>query len=352
MCYPISMREANRTSPGAAARMAGISIVEVMVAITLSLIVLAAVSSVFVSSSAARNELERTSRQIENGRYATDLLTEDIRVAGFFGELDVATLGLPAAAPNPCSTTAADWNTSLRLHIQGSDDGTGGLGCLPADVKPGTDVLVVRRASTCAAGVAGCDAATSGLPYVQVALCGSTNTPYALGSYGTASFSLQKKDCTTTASLRQYLVHIYYVSTNNGAGANTPTLKRLELSGSQFTITPLVEGIEDLQIEYGIDTDGDGKPDGYSPDPSAYAPVGCTSCNTVANWANVVTVHLHILARNTETTPGYQDKKTYTLGLDATGAQITAGPFNDGYRRHVYSNLVRVVNPAGRRDTP
>ena len=65
-----------------------------------------------------------------------------------------------------------------------------------------------------------------------------------------------------------------------------------------------------------------------------------------------MTTQFHILARNIDASPNYSDGKTYKLGIDSSGAAITAGPFNDGYRRHVYSGLVRIMNPAGRRDTP
>ena len=68
---------------------------------------------------------------------------------------------------------------------------------------------------------------------------------------------------------------------------------------------------------------------------------------TIAKIAtNVVTAKVFILARNIETSPGYQDTKTYQLGTVAVAAS------NDAYRRHVYSGLVRIANSAGRRDTP
>jgi type IV pilus assembly protein PilW len=66
----------------------------------------------------------------------------------------------------------------------------------------------------------------------------------------------------------------------------------------------------------------------------------------------VVTAKLHLLSRTLEPSAGYTDVKTYKLGLDATGAPITAGPFNDGYRRNVYTAAVRIVNPSARRDAP
>ena len=65
-------------------RQAGISLVELMVSITLGLMILSGVLVVFVNTSAARNEVEKTSRQIENGRYASEVLSEDLRLAGFY----------------------------------------------------------------------------------------------------------------------------------------------------------------------------------------------------------------------------------------------------------------------------
>ena len=106
-------------------RQAGLSLVELMVSITLGLLILSGVLVVFVNTSAARNEVERTSRQIENGRYAAELLSEDIRLAGFYGELNVgspATLALPA---DPCSLLPGDWAEWMPIHLQGYDEGGG-----------------------------------------------------------------------------------------------------------------------------------------------------------------------------------------------------------------------------------
>jgi type IV pilus assembly protein PilW len=128
-----------------------------------------------------------------------------------------------------------------------------------------------------------------------------------------------------------------------------PTLKRLEMgnvSSGTFTIVPLVEGIEQLKIDYGIDTtSGDGLPDVYG-DPSAYPDASCDDACKVANWQNTLTARVYVLARNLDPTPRYTDSKTYQLG------SVTFGAYNDNYRRHVYSTLVRMMNPAGKRDVP
>jgi type IV pilus assembly protein PilW len=56
-------------------------------------------------------------------------------------------------------------------------------------------------------------------------------------------------------------------------------------------------------------------------------------------------VRVHLLARNNERSAGYTDGKSYNLGL--AGATAAA---NDNFKRHVFSQLIRVVNPSARRD--
>src|SRR3546814_6299080 len=70
-----------------------------------------------------------------------------------------------------------------------------------------------------------------------------------------------KRDCSTAASKRRFLVHIYFLANNDKPGDGIHTLKRAELGAAGFTIVPLVEGIDALQFEFGIDTNGDGNPD-------------------------------------------------------------------------------------------
>jgi type IV pilus assembly protein PilW len=335
-------------------RQAGLSLVELMVSVTLGLIVLSGVLVVFANSSASRNEVERTTRQIENGRYASEILSDDIRLAGFYGEFDPSTLAAPGALPaDPCSVTVADWNSWIPVYVRGYDGaGFTSTNCALTNRKAGTDVLVIRRSRTCTANSTTCTPdVMAGTPYLQVSSCATQVTKYALDiqpSSGSGAFTMQTKTCSsgTLSAKREYYVHIYFIATDNGRGDNVPTLKRLELVGNPsgtptFNLVPLVEGIENLQLVYGVDTNSDGAPDEYVTDPA-----------TVARWLSVMTVQFNILARNIETSPNFVDTKTYTLGKDSTGAAQTFGPFNDGYRRHVYSGLVRIMNPAGRRDAP
>ena len=350
-------------------REAGFSIIELMIAITLGLMVQAGLTALFANASAARNELERNSRQIENGRFAIELLGDDLRIAGFYGELNVR--ALPAPPPpgplrDPCSLLPADWSAAITVAVFGYDNGAGAPGCIPANLKANTDILVVRRVATCEAGVAGCPGLVSGAAYIQTSRCSdqTASDPMRLGLHGSTTWDMMKKNCVpaVTTTQRAYVVHIYYIATDNGNGSPIPTLTRLDFNGAGFTALPMVEGIEWFNLEYGIDTDSDGSPEGYGADPNTFTIAGCTTCSAAENWANIVTVRINLLARNIDASPRYADNKTYTLGRDALGADITVAPphaayvdingVSHGYRRHAYSGLVRVVNVAERRDTP
>lgn len=340
---------------------AGVSLVEIMVALTLGLLLLAGMSTLFANNSRARDEIEMSYQQIENGRYAMQALTDELHLAGYLAEFDInsANLTLPAVKPDPCVTTIADLTASLRLYLQGYDSPASAdiPSCL-SDVKSGTDIFVVRRVLGCVSGSAEC-AAVAGAPYFQASLCndstelgsGSTSDQFRLSTVD-ANLNRHKRDCTTLADKRRYTVRIYYIANNDKPGDGIPTLKRAELGSDgtvmMFGIAPIAEGIENLQIEYGMDTTNDGIPDSYTANPDSFNACA-TPADCVENWPNVMAVRLNLLARNTTRSIGYSDTKTYSLGANASGSVITVGPFNDAYKRHAYETEVRLNNPAIRR---
>ncbi|HYL71166.1 MAG TPA: PilW family protein [Candidatus Dormibacteraeota bacterium] len=339
-------------------RQRGYTIIELMVAITIGLIILAALVTLFAGNSRQRGEIERANQQTENGRYALEVIGDDLRDAGYLATFNPGTVAapnpqlaalIPAALPNACATDVPTLNSAMALAVQGYDNGNNAPGCV-ADLRAGTDILVVRRASTCSVGTANCDPQVAGDAYLQAAGC---LTQLSAGNYyvldtAVANLNLQQKDCATAAPLYQYRTHIYFVANDDQAGDGIPTLKRAELGAGVFTIVPLVEGVENLQLEYGLDTavPTTGTPAVYTADPSSFN--GCAPAACVGNWRNVVAVKINVLARNLTATQGYTDTKTYTLGLTFAGAANVFGPFNDGFKRHVYTTAARVNNTAGR----
>jgi len=339
-------------------RQFGYTIIELMIAITISLIILASLVAMFANNSRTRVEIERANQQTENGRYALQLITDDLHNAGYLAEFNPGPLATPAAKPDPCDTSVAGLNGALPMAVQGYDNAAIVPACL-SDVRAGTDILVVRHASTCAVGSAGCDVLVAGDPYFQTSGCNSATelssgniANYYVLDTNAASFTLHQKDCVTLANVYQYRTHIYFVANNDQAGDGIPTLKRAELGIATFSIVPLVEGVENMQIEYGIDTSvpTTGTAAVYNANPDTYnAACGTTPSICVGYWRNVVAAKINVLTRNTTATQGYVDNKVYTLGLLADGITAnTVGPLNDAYKRHAYESVVKLNNPAGR----
>lgn len=254
--------------------------------------------------------------------------------------------------------------------------------------KPSTDVLVVRHAESCVPGEGNCPVYNAGNLYLQVARDGTAApSPAYVLSDDVSLLNLKKRDG-TAAEMRKFISNLYYVRNYSvTAGDGIPTLMRSQFrlaSGvlSHKSAESLIEGVEGFRVEFGIDNisdagtnivmgadssgvvapanlhsaaikwaattpantsptnRGDGSPDGDY--------VRCTTLSpcTAAQLMNVVAVKLYVLVRNDVVTPGYTDVKTYNLG------STTLGPFNDGFKRHLFTQTIRLVNISSRRETP
>lgn len=350
-----------RMNPSSLSRQRGLTLVELMVACTIGILILLAMSYILMNSLQSRNELVKTSRQIENGRYAMDELRKEIQLAGFYGSF-VPTPSVTWTTPNPCAEVWADLAFSATLTAQNVPVGLQGYA--QDEIEPtciqnrlaDTDILVVRRTvteeieidvspadNTVDSGIT--SASLGGAFYLQVSNCPDLAVePSFVVSNDPAQFTLHKVTpvgtppvCTTgyRSEIRRYTTHLFYISACNdcaGEGDGIPTLKMVEVSPNPV-VRPIAEGIQDLQIEYGLDGNGDGTPDNFSA--------------TVSNgqWRDVVAVKLFLLARNVEQTPGHTDAKAYMMA--SNGSPV--GPFNDAFRRQVYVTTTMANNVAGRR---
>lgn len=436
----------------------GFNLVELMIAVTIGLLIAIALIATLLNVSRTNREMAKVNSQIENGRFAIQLLENDIVHAGFWGtyvpdfdNLTTTTVpsDKPTDVPDPClAYNASNWNTTYKNNIIGIPVQTytsapSTCASIVTNKKASTDVLVVRHAETCVPGVGNCTTDTAGKLYFQSSLCAATaqaatstsitlaanasstnnyyngltirttsgtgsgqsrtisaydgstkiatvstawtttpdtTTTYTIGAANyvldTSGFTLRAGDCTTLADKRKFVSHIYYIRDYaTTAGDGIPTLVRSQFDPdgpvalAHQTPEALIEGIEGFQVELGIDSlsktgaavnynnavtwadstnkvtptnRGDGIADG---DFIHCTTAGVSPC-TYDVLTNTVVAKLYVLARSTETTPGYTDTKTYTLG------STTLGPFNDSYQRHVYSTTVRLTNISGRRETP
>jgi len=322
-------------------RQRGVTLVELMVGLALGLVVTAAMLVLFANASAHGQDIARAGVQIENGRYVSELLREDVRLAGFYGETSVA--GALYTQPDPCSVAPAGWGgtpLTLPASVQGYR---------PADVlacldhrKAGTDAVAVRRV-----GITAIDPTTivagNTQYYVQYSFCVlDVATPRLVFSNDRVALTLRNRACTGVNVARPYVSRIYYVSDCNdcaGAGDGVPTLKRVELVGNQLTTTALAEGIDALRVEYGFDVDGDGSPDTYLPTLGALGPT--------AAWSNVVSLKVHFVTRSLDKAVGSNLATAQEFDLGGTEVIATVA---DGYTRRAYSSAIRLINPSSARE--
>jgi type IV pilus assembly protein PilW len=372
------------------ARQGGFSLVELMISMLIGLVIIGALVTLFVNTSGNNRELARANSMIENGRFAIKVLEDDLVHAGYWSGFvpmfddqtsnDVPT-DVPTAVPDAClAYDPADWDAAYKTNLVGiplqayddpaaADLATCVTDGIIDDYQADTDLLLVRHTEPCVPGEAGnCEADVAGNLYMQASFCETDATPYV---FDTAGYALTRLNCATVAEKRKFVSNLYYIRDYAvTAGDGIPTLVRsqFDLSGALAHQAPvaLVEGIEAFRIELGVDdvsktgadvdyTDavdwldpddrttptnrGDGVPDGD------YA--RCSPDCTVDELMNVTSARIYVLARSREASPNYTDSKTYTLGSAGD-----VGPFNDNFKRHVFTTTVRLTNIAGRRMSP
>jgi type IV pilus assembly protein PilW len=243
---------------------------------------------------------------------------------------------------------AQGWNTAaspvqIPVPIEGIASGAV-VACL-ANRLAGTEAVVIRRADT------GGDLTFAGGNatnlYIQIARCGLDTqrlvaAPIPASAPG-ATFNLRRPDCATVNDrVRRLTQRTYYVASCNDCVVNDgiPTLKRVEMIDGALRTVSIAEGVENLQIEYGLDIDNDGRP-------NSFRTLGSGVINGVAPnlWQNVVAARIHLLTRSTAPTAGFVDSRTYLLGPD-----VTVTPASDRLKRTLMTSTVRLFNVGMRRE--
>ena len=369
-------------------RQRGMTLIELMIATTLGMFIVLVLTNIYGNVSQANREMSNTNRQIENARFAIQLLGKDVVHAGYWGgyvptfddltHTDIP-LDAPAAVPDPClayaSWTPAYVNSLIGMPLQVHSSVPGTCGGIITSRVANTDILVVRHAEPCVAGVGNCQAFDTSRLYFQYSNCEAEINAGTTHVLDPNSFPLLERDCgqpggDTIAGLRRFVQNIYYVRDYlDTVGDGIPTLVRSEFDVSssvpaQQAAVPLIDGTEHFRVELGVDSlsdtneavdytaavnwadpknwtsprnRGNGVPDGVWKH--------CGTC-TVDDFTNTVAVRLHILARASDISPGHTDTKTYALG------SLNIAAFGDQYKRHVFGTTVRLNTVAGRRETP
>lgn len=317
-------------------RLRGLTLIELLVALALAVTLSAAMVATYANSRRHHFYEQQVARLQENGRHALRLLTRDLAMAGF-------SAGIPGAALPPAQSVAVDcaavpWALVLDIPLDPVDDWDGGgvpvtvtgqpLDCLaPRDLSPGSDLLALRRTAAAPAQFLGTPAASltpSAVPswFLRV----EDGTPVRWEQLQARDIASGRHSA-AGVSLWPAVARIYSVQRN---GAGVPQLCAETLAGNRMVSRCLVEGVEHLQIEYGVDADGDGTAEQYLAAP------------TPDDLAGVVAARVHLLLRSISPVVGHRDRHSHALGE----TRIPAG--NDGYLRRVLSQTVALGHPVRR----
>ena len=310
-----------------------------MVALAIGAFLMIGAITVFMQGRTTFRLTESVSRLQENARFALDAIEPEVRMAHYWGLTPRSYLiqgraGATDAAGLGPGTCGNNWTINLAEAVEGSNNGYGWACAGTATVETNADTLVVRRASEDALAAA---ALTAGTLYIQ-------SSRSQLGQIFAGTVIPAGYDAATSETHR-LIVHGYYVSRSSSI-AGVPSLRRQTLQqGGGIANEEVLPGIEDLQIQFGIDTDVPGTP--VAPNPNRGAvdryvnsddPMIDPDDVGFDPNAEVLAVRIWLRVRAERTERGFTDTAVYQY------ADQNVGPFNDGFRRVVVSKTIYLRN--------
>jgi type IV pilus assembly protein PilW len=134
-------------------------------------------------------------------------------------------------------------------------------------------------------------------------------------------------------------IHAYYVSSQSSLGDDVPSLRRHALmAGGILQDQEVIPGVEDLQVQYGMDTDNDGTVERYVDADHDLLTVGAPG---FIPGARVMAVRLWLLLRAVQAEVGFVDDRQYAY------ADVAAFTPNDGLRRLLVTRTILLRNQRG-----
>lgn len=340
----------------------GLSLIELMISIVISLLVIGAVSGVYLSSSRNYTQDEMLSRMQENARYALHVLAEDLSMAGYWGPLITGErinttprsctssstspecLGLSSGSTLTLDTDcnpgtvglASNWAISMQTPLEYSSEVASGsaanssYGCVdPSEFLAGSDILVVKRVQ--GEQLASDRNETDDIGDVFVRTNGADAMLF------TYAVDLDASEGTGISDWR-YRADIYYIRNYFlDAGDGIPTLVRKTLAGDDMETEAggVAQGIEYFHVMFGVDEDADAIADVYISNPA------------VDELNDIISARIYVLARSAAPDPNYVNDKTYSLG-DVT-RDFSGAP--DNFYRRVFTTTVVLRNQRNRINT-
>jgi len=327
----------------------GFSLVELMVALVITLILLAGIGQIFLSSKKSFTIQNTLGRQQENGRYASETIVQDLRRAGYFGGnadiSEVAGSEGPATPAATCATGDNTWGRMLDQRIFGLNHNQateiGNYACLnDGNGYDKGDVLVMRFAAPWVIGGTTTPVITNDdRLYIRSSLNDSFNGGTIFKGKDEADLANDIDNNlgtppSNTERVSELIARSYYIGPSGRTcqGVSIPSLYRETLNNNgEPEAEEIAYGIDQLQIQYGLDTDGDNSVD-------SWLNAGDAGLVNLSDWDQVIAARIWLLTRSECPETGYTNSNSYTMG-DLINYQP-----NDAYRRQLYNLTVRLRN--------
>jgi type IV pilus assembly protein PilW len=313
-------------------RSAGITLVELMVALAIGSFLIIGAVQVYSQSRQAYVINESIARVQETAQFAMDTIEADLRMASNWGKTsrsDAIEGRFLTDSPNPLSLAVptdcgVDWVLDLERPVIGSNNGYA-LSCTPpasTAAQPNSDTVTVRRATV--------DTTVPAAGRLQIQTTRIQGQLFD-GDAIPSGFD-PDPDVSETHDL---LVNSYYVATTSDLIAGVPTLRRKTLTAAGIQDQEVAPGVENLQVQFGVDVDRDNTVDRYvnpgdpilDPDAVAFIPA-----------ARVMTARIWLVVRSVDREVGIIDNRSYQPG------DVNLGVPNDDFRRLQVSKTILLRN--------
>ena len=362
----------------------GVTVVELMVALVLGIILMGGVLQIYLSTKQTFNVTESLSRLQESTRYSLDMMARDIRMAGYIP------CGRPQTIANVVNAGANDWWAPVFDNPLLGFEGDAGINTFPDAIKDdaaaGSDAIIILRGGNQVAGVNFLNNASNqfilqrdlGSNWVEqgslMVACDPRHAAFfQAGALGTASTTLvsisnstaneKPSNCTTNlgpagagvcnfpaytfgndAQIANYNPVIYFVAQSVSGEGFSLFKEFVNIEGTDNEVASdreeLLEGVESMQLLYGVDGDLDGFAERYFQ----------ANAVAAADWPNVVSVRIGLLLASEDDArdPFDVDTQTYRVANTVIGPASGGGTVThaeDRRKRYVSSTTVSVRNP-------
>jgi type IV pilus assembly protein PilW len=304
----------------------GFTLLEILISLSVGIVLVGGVMSAFVGMKTTSAETSAIGELQENGRFALNILTDDLLRQDFWGDytgtFDLASLAVSPDADslsNDCNGEGINNSTFPRAtgHFRtlwGETAATSSVMDCIDDAKIGSDVMQLKRV-------------------ISSPVTTTTANNYYLATNMNSGVVFTGTDIpdVDNSQVWEYQHHVYYVKEETVSGVTFPVLMQGRLT-TDMTFGPIIDGVEMIRFMYGVDTTGDGIINAY------------ISADNVtedqwdnANDINILAVRIFVLTRAVHRDFDYSNTNTYLLGdLEVT--------MDDNYRRLLLSTTVTLYN--------